>query len=73
MKRAFRLVGLDCANCAAKMEHAISKLDGVEDVSISFMTTKMTLTTGDGAMDAVLAEAEKIIKRVDPDVVIKRA
>ncbi|MBQ3378354.1 MAG: cation transporter [Clostridia bacterium] len=72
MKRAYRLVGLDCANCAAKMEHAISKLSKVSDVNISFMTAKMTLVTEDGAMDEVLAEAERIIKRVDPDVVIKR-
>ncbi len=41
MKKIFILENLDCANCAAKMENAISKLDDVENVSISFMTTKM--------------------------------
>lgn len=73
MKRAFRLVGLDCANCAAKMEKAISKLDKVKNVNISFMTTKMTLETDEGSMDEVLLEAEKIIKKIEPDVVLKRA
>ena len=38
MRKAFKLQDLDCANCAAKMEDAIRKLDGVQDVSISFMT-----------------------------------
>ena len=72
MKRAYRLEGLCCANCAAKMEHAISKLDGVSAVNISFMTTRMTLEAEDGRMDEVIAGAEKIIKKIEPDVVLKR-
>ena len=38
MKKIFKLVDLDCANCAAKMEVAIKKLDGVKNASVSFMT-----------------------------------
>mgnify|MGYP000831632435 CR=1 FL=1 len=67
----FNIVGLDCANCAAKMENAISKLDDVENVSISFMTTKMVLKADEDKMDAVIAESEKIIKKIEPDVVMK--
>ena len=44
MKKKFKLIDLDCANCAAKMEDAIKKIDGVEDASVSFMTQKMTIT-----------------------------
>ena len=43
MKKKFKLENLGCANCASKMEDKIAKLDGVESVSINFMTTKMTL------------------------------
>ena len=43
MKKVFELEDLDCANCAAKMEDAIRKLDGVQSVTISFMAQKMTL------------------------------
>ena len=55
---------MDCANCAAKVENAISKLDDVENVSISFMTTKMVLKADEDKMDAVIAESEKIIKKI---------
>ena len=37
MKKHFKLVDLDCANCAAKMEDAIKKIDGVQNASVSFM------------------------------------
>ena len=40
MKKKFKLIDLDCANCAAKMEEAIKKIDGVTDASVSFMTQK---------------------------------
>ncbi len=73
MKMTYRLVGLDCANCAAKMEAAISKLDGVSNASVNFMTTKMVLEAEDDKMTEVLAAAEKIIKRIEPQVVLKKA
>ena len=73
MKRVFRLQGLCCASCAAKMENAISKLDGVNGVTISFMTTRMTLEADDAKMDDIVNAAEKIIRKIEPDVVMKRA
>ena len=33
MKKKFKMVDLDCANCAAKMENAIRKIDGVQDAT----------------------------------------
>ena len=41
MKKKFKLDEVDCANCAAKMEDAIRKIDGVKEVSVNFMTQKM--------------------------------
>ena len=73
MKRSYRLVGLDCANCAAKMERAIGKLPEVQEISINFMTTKMTIETPDDKMDSVIERAESIIKGLEPQVVLKRA
>ena len=43
MKKVFKMVDLDCANCAAKMENEIRKIDGVTSVNISFLAQKMTL------------------------------
>ena len=47
MKKKFKLTNLDCANCAAKMENAIKKIDGVRDANVSFMTQKMTIEADD--------------------------
>ena len=67
MKKKFKLEDLDCANCAAKMEDAIRKIDGVDDVSVSFMTQKMTLEADEAVFDEVLDKAIKCISRVEPD------
>ena len=67
MKKVFHLIDLDCANCAAKMEAAIKNIDGVTDVSVSYMTQKMTLEAPDSLFDKVLKEAIKAIRRVEPD------
>lgn len=67
MKRTFKLEDLDCANCAAKMEDAISKLPGVTKVSINFMAQKMILEAEDDKFDAVLKDAVKCVSKVEPD------
>lgn len=72
MKQTFRLVGLDCANCAAKIEAGIQKISGVTNASVDFMTTKMVLEGADDQMDSIVAAAHAIVKKVEPDVVIKR-
>ena len=73
MKKIFKLEDLDCANCAAKMEQAIGKLEGVTAVNISFMTQKMTLEADDERFDEIVAQAVKACKKVEPDcqVVVK--
>lgn len=73
MKKTFRLQGLDCANCAAKMENAISKLDGVTVASVNFMTTKLVIEGSEEKMPTIIAQAEKIIKKIEPDTVMKKA
>ena len=70
MKKTFRLVDLDCANCAAKMEDAIKKLDGVQNASVSFMTQKMTIEADDAEFDAVVKCAVDCIKKVEPDCTV---
>jgi len=70
MKKTIKLQDLDCANCAAKIENAIARLDGVTDVKVNFMSQKMILDAPDDRFDAVLAEAKKIAKKIEPDLVI---
>ena len=67
MKKTFKLIDLDCANCAAKMENAIKKLDGVHDASVSFMAQKMTIDADDAQFDAIMKQVVKTCKKVEPD------
>ena len=67
MKKTFKMIDLDCANCAAKMEAAIKKIDGVQDAAVSFMTQKLTMQADDARFDAVVQEAVKVCKKVEPD------
>ena len=73
MKKVFKMLDLDCANCAAKMENEIRKIDGVTDVNISFLAQKMTLEADDARFDEIVKQAAKVCKRVDDDceVVLK--
>ena len=68
MKKVFKLEGLDCAHCAAKIEEKISKLEGVKSVVINFMTTKMTLESVDENIADVVEKVKKLINEVEPDV-----
>ena len=67
MKKTFKMIDLDCANCAAKMEAAIKKIDGVQDATVSFMTQKLTIQADDARFDAVVQEEVKACKKVEPD------
>lgn len=67
MKKSFKMIDLDCANCAAKMEAAIKKIDGVEDAAVSFMAQKLTIQAEEARFDAVVREAVKVCKKVEPD------
>lgn len=67
MKKKFKMENLDCANCAAKMEDGIKKLDGVIDASVSFMAQKLTLEAEDDKFDEALKGAMAVIAGVDED------
>ena len=73
MKKVFKLVDLDCANCAAKIEHAVSKIDGVDSANVNFMTTKLTIEGSDSLMDEIIRIAERVVKKTDPDVNMRKA
>ena len=65
MKKTYKLVDLDCANCARKMQDAISKLDGVTGCTVNFLTQKLTIEADD--VDALMKDVVKCIKKVEPD------
>lgn len=67
MKKKFKMVDLDCANCAAKMEAAINKIDGVKEATVSFMTQRLVIEADDDRFDEIVQEAVAACKKVDPD------
>lgn len=71
MKIKAKLHDLCCANCAAKIEEKISKLDGVESVTVNFLTEKMILVADENKIEDIKAQAEKIIHKIEPDVEIE--
>ena len=72
MKLSYKLSGLDCANCAAKLERAIDKIKIVDKVSISFMSQVMVIEADERNCDAVLGEAVKVASKLMPKVNITR-
>lgn len=73
MKKKFILEGLDCANCLAKIEREINGLDGVNEASINFMTTKMIIDGDEDKMPEIVKTAEKIVNKYEPEVIFKKA
>ena len=69
MKYKFKIKNLDCANCANELERALSKIDIIRNVSISFMTQRLYFESDD--KDNALKEIKKIIKKEEPDVIIE--
>lgn len=70
MKKIFKLEDLDCANCAAKMENAIAKIEGVNAITVSFMTQKLTIEADDAMFNDIMKQVVKVCRKVEPDCTI---
>lgn len=73
MKKVFMLHGLGCANCAAKMQEGVEKLDGVKRVIVNFATAKLTIEGEDDKMEKIIESTKSLIKKIEPDVVLQKA
>lgn len=71
MTKKVKLHDLCCANCAARIEEKVSKLDGVNAVTVNFLTEKMILDIDGSAFETVKTEIEKIVHKIEPDVRIE--
>lgn len=71
MRYSMMLKGLDCANCAAKIEDAIQKIDGVEEASVSFMTQKLTIICDETQKEDIMKQLKKVVKKEEPDVKVE--
>ncbi len=71
MEKKFKLENLGCANCAAKMEERINKIDGV-DATVNFMAQKLIISAAPDTMDQAVLKAQEIISKIEPDCKIVR-
>ena len=71
MKNKFKIKGLDCANCATKLESEIQKVEGVNEASISFMTERLVIECEENEKQEVMEKVKKVIKKEEPDVTIE--
>ena len=68
MKKVIKLKDLDCAVCAVKIEDAVKKIDGINNVSVSFMTQKMILDVQEEKYTNICKSVKKTVKKIEPDV-----
>ena len=66
MKKRYKFE-VDCANCAAKVEETVKKIDGVNDATVNFMAQKLVLDADDARFDEILQEVIAVAKKVEPD------
>ena len=67
MKKTFKIEELCCANCAAKIEDKIKKLDYINDANLSFMAERLTIEVDEQDLEIAIKDIRKIIKKIEPD------
>ncbi|MCL1978691.1 MAG: cation transporter [Methanomassiliicoccaceae archaeon] len=72
MKHVYRIENLGCAACAAKMETAINKIEGVASARIVFMTQRLTFEAEGSEMERIEPAIEKAVKKIEPYVKLRR-
>ncbi|WP_299512152.1 heavy metal translocating P-type ATPase [uncultured Rummeliibacillus sp.] len=70
VKRELILEGLDCANCAQKIENGVKTIDGISNCSVNFVTKSLLMETDEKQVEDVVAEAKKKVKTLEPDITI---
>ena len=73
MKKNYILEDLDCANCAAKIEEGVKKIEGVTECSVSFVTEKMIVEIEEGKEKDVEKQIKKVVKKIEPDTTLREA
>ncbi len=70
MKKVYSIEGIDCANCAAKVEDKINKIKGIDEAVLNFMTSKLSIefkSSEEKDVEQVMSEVKKIIAKMEPD------
>ena len=73
MQKKYILEDLDCANCAAKIEEGVKKIEGVTECSVSFVTEKMIVEIEDGKKKKIKKKIKKVVRKIEPDTTLREA
>lgn len=68
VKKEWLLDGLDCANCAMKIENGVKKIDGVTSCAVNFVTKTLTVETTSDKDEKVVFEAVKKVNTLEPNI-----
>lgn len=68
VRKELILDGLDCANCAMKIENGVKKIDGVSTCSVNFVTKTLTLETEEGREESIVSKAKEKVKTLEPHI-----
>ena len=68
MKRNYKIINIDCANCAMKMEQAISRIPGVNSARVNFITGKLSIDSDAEDMSQILEQAGEACRKIDRGV-----
>lgn len=63
-------IDIDCPNCAAKVERALQKLPGADNVAVNYVQKKITLEAADDRFEEVRKAAYAKMKEIEPDAEI---
>lgn len=73
MKKVYSIEGIDCANCAAKIEDKINKMKNIEEANLNFMMGKLSIefkVSTDEEVEEIMEEVRKLVNKLEPDAVI---
>ncbi len=70
MTKTYILEDLDCAHCAAKIEEAVAKLEGVTKSSVALLTQKLVVEIADAKAGKLTKEVKRIVEKIEPDVTV---
>lgn len=71
-RKEYILEGLDCANCAAKIEKKVGEINGLEDASVNFVTKTLSFHVNQIEATAEIAsQVKNIVRKLEPDVKVR--
>ncbi|MDM5303252.1 heavy metal translocating P-type ATPase [Bacillus subtilis] len=72
VKQEYILDGLDCSNCAQKIENGVKGIKGIDGCAVNFAASTLTVSAGGKEEQWVANKVEKKVKSIDPHVTVRQ-